>query len=269
MPTNEWVPFPVTSENVAYVSIFGAPSDVAQATFILKIGRNIAVPVLISTSIFILHGYAGSSSIATTTTTAAPVVTTTTTAAPVVTTTTTAAPVVTTTTTAAPVTTTTTAAPTSTTTTTAAPSGGGGGGGSVNVTAYMPGYTKRAGEFAAGDNLILLNSTRNGTVLGTVVSNRISTQHLITMVSYSGIRLTCSDNTPLTLADGSTINSSEALGHQLPVQDQDGFRWEDIVEVIDAGLGQVATIYCEDQCYAAGDELGRWIWTHNSSVSKI
>ena len=133
----------------------------------------------------------------------------------------------------------------------------------------MPGYTKRAGEFAAGDNLILLNSARNGTVPGTVVSNRISTQNLITMISKSGIRLTCSDNTPLTLTDGSTINSSEALGHQLPVQDQDGFRWEEIVEVIDAGLGQVATIYCEDQCYAAGDELGRWIWTHNLIVSKI
>jgi hypothetical protein len=133
----------------------------------------------------------------------------------------------------------------------------------------MPGYTKRAGEFAVGDNLILLNSTRNGTVSGAVISNRISTQNLITMVSKSGIRLTCSDNTPLTLVDGSTINSTQALGHQLPVQDHSGFRWEEIVEVIDAGIGEVATIYCKDQCYAAGDELGRWIWTHNSSVSKI
>jgi hypothetical protein len=55
------------------------------------------------------------------------------------------------------------------------------------------------------------------------------------------------DNMPLT--------KEEALAR--------GFRWEEIVEVRSAGRGMVATIYCKDQCYAAGNEPGRWIWTHN------
>ena len=146
---------------------------------------------------------------------------------------------------------------------------GGGGGGSVSINAYMPLYqVKYAKDMVYGDDLLLLNSTRDGTKLGKVISNRISTQKLLTLISESGIRLTCSDNTPLTLKDGSAINSTEALNNELPVQDESGFRWEKIVEVLDAGVGEVATIYCEDQCYAAGDEDGKYIWTHNLDETK-
>jgi hypothetical protein len=121
----------------------------------------------------------------------------------------------------------------------------------------------------SGDPLLLLSSNRNGTVDGNVISNRISQQKLLTLVSSSGIKLTCSDNTPLTLQDGSSINSTEAIGNLLPVQDNNGFRWEEIVEIIDAGRGEVATIFCDNQCYAAGDEPDRWIWTHNLIQQKI
>jgi hypothetical protein len=120
-----------------------------------------------------------------------------------------------------------------------------------------------------GDSLLLLTADGKGTLDGTVISNRISQQKLLTLVSSSGIRLTCSDNTPLTLQDGSCINSTEAAGNLLPVQDKDGFRWEEIVEVIDAGIGNVATIFCNNQCYAAGDEPERWIWTHNIAIIKV
>lgn len=138
-----------------------------------------------------------------------------------------------------------------------------GGGGSIHVGSYMPFYDKPVGDFVVGDRLLLLSDDRQGTKDGNIVSTRISTQKLITLVSKTGITLTCSDNTPLTLEDGSMINSTEAAGYKLPVQDDNGFRWEEIVEVRDAGQGQVATIYCLDQCYAAGDQSGRWIWTHN------
>lgn len=144
-----------------------------------------------------------------------------------------------------------------------------GGGGSVSISAYLPMLSKLAGRAGAGDSLLLLNDERQGTKSGTVISNRISMQNLVTLVSTSGIRLTCSDNTPLTLEDGSSINSTEALGVRLPVQDNNGFRWEEIVEVRDAGRGNVATIYCMDQCYAAGDEPDRWIWTHNAQQINI
>lgn len=141
----------------------------------------------------------------------------------------------------------------------------GGGGGSVSIKAYMPGSTKRARDFDVGDELLLLNTDRNGTMPGTVLSNRYSEQNLLTLVSESGIELTCSDNTPLTVEDGPGINSTEALGRRLPVLDEQGFRWEEIVEVRPAGRGMVATIYCKNQCYAAGDQPGRWILTHNGT----
>ena len=145
---------------------------------------------------------------------------------------------------------------------------GGGGGGSVSVNAYMP-YNKSAGAMTIGDPLLLLSPDGKDTVNGNIISTRISQQKLLTLVSSSGIRLTCSDNTPLTLQDGSCINSTEAIGNLLPVQDSDGFRWEEIVGIIDAGFGNVTTIFCNNQCYAAGDEPDRWIWTHNAVVSKI
>lgn len=151
---------------------------------------------------------------------------------------------------------------------TAPSDGGGGGGGSVSIAAFMPIENKLAGQMIAGDELMLLSSDRNSTIVGEVISNRFSMQKLLTLVSESGIRLTISDNTPLTLMDGSMINSTEALDEYLPVLDQDGFRWEQIVEVIDAGTGTVATIFCENQCYAAGDEEGKYIFTHNTGVGK-
>ena len=103
---------------------------------------------------------------------------------------------------------------------------------------------------------------------GMVLKNRISVQSLVTLVSESGIRLTCSTSTPLTLENGDAIFSPYAKGHKLPVMDSNGFRWELITNVIDAGQGEVATIYCENQCYGAGDEEGKYIWTHNVDFDK-
>ena len=130
----------------------------------------------------------------------------------------------------------------------------------------MPGHSfdVRARDMRPGHSLELLNLTRDGVMAGEVISNRVSEQNLLTMVSASGIELTCSDNTPLTLEDGSCINSTEVLNKRLPVQDENGFRWEEIVELRDAGRGMVATIFCDNQCYAAGDSPGRYIWTHNA-----
>jgi hypothetical protein len=146
---------------------------------------------------------------------------------------------------------------------------GSGGGGSVSVDAFMPLTEKRAGELEEGDPLLLYDAIWKQVKHGTVISNRTSLQRLLTLVSASGIRLTCSDNTPLTLEDGSMINSLGALGQKLPVQDSSGFRWEEIVEVLAAGEGEVATIFCLNQCYAAGDTPNRWIWTHNIGIQKV
>jgi hypothetical protein len=146
-------------------------------------------------------------------------------------------------------------------------SGGGGGGGSVSVQAYLP-SGKVAGEVDVGDELSLLSTDRTTTVPGTVISNRTSLQPLVKLISRSGITLTCSDSTPVTLEDGSSTFASNVLNKKLPVQDDNGFRWEEIVSVTYAGMGYVATIFCENQCYAAGDAPGKYIWTHNDDQSK-
>jgi hypothetical protein len=147
--------------------------------------------------------------------------------------------------------------------------GGGGGGGSVKVTAYMPFTEKQAGNLQAGDPLMLLEpNQRESSMAGQVVTNRISEQNVLKLTSESGITLTCSDNTPMTLRDGSMCNSTDVLGKQLPVQDNSGFRWETITSVEPQGRWLVATIYCLNQCYAAGDEPGRYIFTHNFMVVK-
>lgn len=144
------------------------------------------------------------------------------------------------------------------------PGDDGGGSGSVSVTAFMPFMSKLAGQFEPGDSLMLLDEGGESYMSGTVVSNRVSLQKRVRLISSSGISLTCSDNTPLTLRDGTCINSTEALGVELPVYDKDGFRWEEIVSLEHLeNPGYVATIYCENQCYAAGDEPDRFIFTHN------
>lgn len=150
------------------------------------------------------------------------------------------------------------------------PGDGGGGGGSVHLNAYVPGLftAKRAEECNEGTDLWLLNTTLDGYIPGKVISNRTSPQNLLRFTSQSGITLTLSDNTPLTLKDGSVVNSTEALGVQLPVLDHGEFRWETIISVEKVGAGLVSTIYCHDQCYAAGDVPNRYIFTHNSGIVK-
>jgi len=142
-------------------------------------------------------------------------------------------------------------------------------GGSVFVRAHLPGTDKSAGHMGPGDPLVLLSPDRKTIVDGIVIGNRISRQKLITLVSESGIELTLSDNTPITLEDGSYINSRDAFGYRLPVLDDAGFRWEIIIDVRDLGPGLVATIYCQNQCYAAGDFPGRYIITHNINFEKF
>ena len=145
--------------------------------------------------------------------------------------------------------------------------GGGGGSSSVWVNSYLPSGIL-SGDAQPGDDLLLLSPDYSGAVKGEVITTRTSTQQMVTLISESGIRLTVSDSTPLTLRNGGTLLSIHAVGAELPVQDENGFRWEKIVSVMPAGEGEVATIFCDNQCYAAGDAPDRFIWTHNQAVDK-
>ena len=167
-------------------------------------------------------------------------------------------------------------------------SGGGGGGGgvgptdpgtggtpgvedtpsSIAVSAFLPSGI-RAGDAQIGDGLLVLSADKTGYVAGSIASTRISTQQMVTLISASGIRLTVSAETPVTLGNGISLFARDAVGVELPVQDSTGFRWEKIVSVMPAGEGLVQTIYCNDQCYAAGDAPDRFIWTHNATTEKV
>ena len=60
---------------------------------------------------------------------------------------------------------------------------------------------------------------------------------------------------------------TEALGCLLPVCDHRGFRFERIVAVEDAGERCVAHISASGATYAAGEQDGRYILTHN--IAKV
>ncbi len=85
------------------------------------------------------------------------------------------------------------------------------------------------------------------------------------LVTTSGVTLTCSESTPITQPSGRCIRARDALGAQVAVDDELGLRWETIVEKVRVGLIDVARIHVGGRTYAAGDEPGRRMFTHNPS----
>lgn len=121
----------------------------------------------------------------------------------------------------------------------------------------------RAKFVKAGDRLVCLNEAKDGTRLVEVESNHIGENERVRLLMESGAQVTLSINTPLTLRGDALIIAANATGHDLPVKDKNGFRWERCVRVEDAGLGEVSHIRCHQATYAAGDLVGRSILTHN------
>lgn len=125
------------------------------------------------------------------------------------------------------------------------------------------GRPRRAREVAAGDRIVVLNATRDGTRAEEVESSHSGENDRVRIVMESGIAVTLSIDTPLTLRGRGFAIAANAAGRELPVKDERGFRWERCVAVLDAGFGEVAHIRCRQATYAAGDIAGRSILTHN------
>lgn len=151
--------------------------------------------------------------------------------------------------------------------------------GTITATAYNNGdtyciwteaytYTGKKGyDLRTGDLLMVLED--DGTYAPAPIEDiAFNREDCITLRSASGIELTVSKSTPVTLRDGSSIKAFAVQGHELPVMDGDDFRWEEIVEVKEAGVRPVARIYVGDRTYAAGNQPGRSIFTHNIPVNK-
>lgn len=138
--------------------------------------------------------------------------------------------------------------------------GGGGGSGCVWVEAVLP-DGRSTDEVAVGDRLRVLDGEAD--VRGV---KRLVRSPCVTLVSMSGIECTVSQSTPFTCQSGRVISVMDCLGVLAPVEDEDGFRWEAIVAIREAGRRDVMKIDLGGETFAAGDAPGRFIYTHNKLV---
>jgi len=134
--------------------------------------------------------------------------------------------------------------------------------GGVYINSYIPFSEKSLKNIKINDRLLSLKTNLNELEIDNVAGYITTVRPLVTLVSSSGIRLTCADSTPVTLEFGDILIASVCKDRNIPVMDNDTFRWEPCIDVIMCGTGEVVNIITNDPlCYAAGDEKNRWIWT--------
>jgi hypothetical protein len=137
----------------------------------------------------------------------------------------------------------------------------------VDVNAILPGG-KRAGDAAVGDVLVLLSEDGSATYSGVVTAISIAPAPRFLLCTLSGIELTVSDTAPIPVQqpDGriAYVAARRLRGDEMvAVMDADGLRWEVLTKVKWLPRGDVARISCNDGVYAAGNEFGRYVFTHN------
>lgn len=155
-------------------------------------------------------------------------------------------------------------------TTTGGGGGGGddGGGGCVWRGSYLQNDVQ-VKDAKAGTPLWILDEDGEDFHDGKIQTISYMDQHCFKMTTDSGIALTASDSTPITLRNGSSINIKNCLGQEVPVWDEElGFRWERVTSLIYAGIMQVALLNAGNNTYAAGDVPGKLIFTHNLQENK-
>jgi len=134
--------------------------------------------------------------------------------------------------------------------------------GGISINSYIPFSETTVQNINLNDKLLILNNSLNETEESIVTGYMNSILPLVTLVSSSGIRLTCASVTPVTLEFGDILNASDCKERNIPVMDNGTFRWETCIDVIQSGMGEAVNILTDNVvCYAAGDEKNRWIWT--------
>lgn len=120
----------------------------------------------------------------------------------------------------------------------------------------------RARDIIPGDLVLALSEDRTrANEWATVTSNEIYSESCF-VISGSGVRVTVSQSTPITLRDGSIITVAEIAGHELPFE-KDGLFWWGPCNIEPVGELPVCKIKCGGKTYSAGDEPGAGILTHN------
>lgn len=144
--------------------------------------------------------------------------------------------------------------------------GGTGGGGSFCAWADSWVETRnrgfvRARDVVAGDLLRVLTDDRESTRWEACTGNAAGSEEGWRITSRSGVTATVSESTPITLRDGRIIAVAQVEEEELPVF-VDQLDWE-TCSVSRVGPIEVAKILVNQKTYAAGDEPGRSILTHN------
>lgn len=139
----------------------------------------------------------------------------------------------------------------------------GGGYNCVHIDAWVR-DDLQAGDALAGDVIMILNEDGSYYEDTRIQRNFVTSANCVRLTSASGIQLTLSDTTPCTLRDMNAVNVREVLGKELAVLDENGFRWEEIINIEEIGEQPIAHISVNDGTYAAGDVKGRMIFTHNA-----
>jgi hypothetical protein len=130
----------------------------------------------------------------------------------------------------------------------------------------------KVGEARIGDRLLMMRPDGSAVYEGAVEHTRAGVQPCLRFETASRIRLTCSYSTPMAVRRDDEvvyISARDCLDEDLlPVFDDSGFRWEAITALEEAGELPVALITASDGVYAAGDQPGRTIFTHNVAIDK-
>ena len=140
--------------------------------------------------------------------------------------------------------------------------------GGVSADAYISICQKQAKDVVTGDSCLVLETNLNDNTEVSITGITASRQSLVTLVSVSGVRLTCSHVTPVALEFGMSCHARDALNKNIPVMDNGEFRWEQCVDVSNNGLGFVYNLQTtpNSPCYAAGDLTNRYIFTQRLTL---
>lgn len=158
------------------------------------------------------------------------------------------------------------------TTMTSGGSGGGGGGYGGGYCVAAEALVPISGDLVSpaafvlpGEPLTVLCADLQDTAVTSCAANVDGVNECVTLTTVSGITLTLALNTPMTLPGGFYELAANMTGKPVAVLDHGAFRWESVDRVDYAGPRAVAQISCGNATYAAGDQPGRYIFSHNNT----
>lgn len=152
----------------------------------------------------------------------------------------------------------------------------GGGGGCVASTSYVS-WNTTARELVEGNVIYGMTDDLVFNDMA-VISNRSEYQDSVRITMNTGATLVVSKSTPLTLRDGSLMMVADlSAGIELPVRYEDNNTfgiettepfWDTVSIVEDLGMVEVQVIFIGGYSYAAGENPGAYIYTHNMAQQK-